>query len=135
MAAGNGTEKQGNASGRVIIYRREHGTRIGAGSDFAGKWEVKDAKFSSAPVMIIESYGNDGLSFGWPMDKEHRTSGSTAKITRTLAHAWLRESQVSRSVPTNAPLILSGQYASGPHPVLSAGLFLAGIVAAGYVFA
>ena len=35
----------------------------------------------------------------------------------------------------HAPLILSGQYASGPHPVLSAGLFLAGIVAAGYVFA
>lgn len=35
----------------------------------------------------------------------------------------------------HAPLILSGQYASGPHPVLSAGLFLADIVAAGYVFA
>lgn len=35
----------------------------------------------------------------------------------------------------HAPLILSGQYASGPHPMLSSGLFLAGIVAGGYVFA
>jgi membrane protease YdiL (CAAX protease family) len=35
----------------------------------------------------------------------------------------------------HAPLILSGQYASGPHPILSVCLFLAGIVAAGYVFA
>jgi len=35
----------------------------------------------------------------------------------------------------HAPLILSGQYASGPHPVLSACLFLIGIVAGGYVFA
>jgi len=35
----------------------------------------------------------------------------------------------------HTPLILSGQYASGPHPVLSTCLFLIGIVAAGYVFA
>ena len=35
----------------------------------------------------------------------------------------------------HTPLILSGQYASGPHPILSACLFVAGIVAAGYVFA
>lgn len=35
----------------------------------------------------------------------------------------------------HAPLILSGQYASGPHPILSACLFMVGIVAAGYVFA
>jgi uncharacterized protein len=35
----------------------------------------------------------------------------------------------------HAPLILSGQYASGPHPILSACLFLIGIVAGGYVFA
>ncbi len=35
----------------------------------------------------------------------------------------------------HAPLIVSGQYAAGPHPILSLGLFLAGIVAAGYVFA
>lgn len=35
----------------------------------------------------------------------------------------------------HTPLILSGQYASGPHPILSTCLFLVGIVAAGYVFA
>ena len=35
----------------------------------------------------------------------------------------------------HTPLILSGQYASGPHPILSACLFVIGIVAAGYVFA
>jgi membrane protease YdiL (CAAX protease family) len=35
----------------------------------------------------------------------------------------------------HAPLIVSGQYAAGPHPILSLGLFLAGIVAGGYVFA
>jgi membrane protease YdiL (CAAX protease family) len=33
------------------------------------------------------------------------------------------------------PLILTGQYAAGPHPVLSAALFLVGITAAGYAFA
>lgn len=33
------------------------------------------------------------------------------------------------------PLILSGQYASGPYPLLSAFLFLCGIMAAGFVFA
>lgn len=47
-------------------------TRIGAGSGFAGKWEVKNATFSSAPVMIIKPYGNDGLSFRWPREKEHQ---------------------------------------------------------------
>ncbi|HEX7361224.1 MAG TPA: hypothetical protein VF283_12105 [Bryobacteraceae bacterium] len=47
-------------------------TRIGAGSGFAGKWKVKNATFSSAPVMIIKPYGNDGLSFRWPRDKEHQ---------------------------------------------------------------
>jgi membrane protease YdiL (CAAX protease family) len=35
----------------------------------------------------------------------------------------------------HAPLIVSGQYASGPHPLLSVGLFVVGIVAGGYVFA
>jgi len=35
----------------------------------------------------------------------------------------------------HTPLILSGQYASGPHPILSTCLFLVGIVAGGYVFA
>ena len=35
----------------------------------------------------------------------------------------------------HAPLIVSGQYASGPHPFLSVCLFLVGIVAGGYVFA
>src|SRR5579863_463894 len=35
----------------------------------------------------------------------------------------------------HTPLILSGQYASGPHPVVSTVLFLVGIVAGGYVFA
>lgn len=35
----------------------------------------------------------------------------------------------------HTPLILSGQYASGPHPILSGGLFVIGIVAGGYVFA
>ncbi len=35
----------------------------------------------------------------------------------------------------HAPLILSGQYASGPHPIASACLFVVGIVAGGYVFA
>jgi len=35
----------------------------------------------------------------------------------------------------HTPLILSGQYASGPHPILSTCLFVAGIVAGGYVFA
>ncbi len=35
----------------------------------------------------------------------------------------------------HSPLILSGQYASGPHPVLSAFLFICGIVGAGYAFA
>lgn len=35
----------------------------------------------------------------------------------------------------HAPLILSGQYASGPHPLLSVCLFIVGIVAGGYVFA
>ncbi|HEU5341849.1 CPBP family intramembrane glutamic endopeptidase [Edaphobacter sp.] len=35
----------------------------------------------------------------------------------------------------HAPLIVSGQYASGPHPFLSVCLFIVGIVAAGYVFA
>ena len=35
----------------------------------------------------------------------------------------------------HTPLILSGQYAAGPHPILSACLFVIGIVAAGYVFA
>ncbi|HWE52306.1 MAG TPA: CPBP family intramembrane glutamic endopeptidase [Bryobacteraceae bacterium] len=35
----------------------------------------------------------------------------------------------------HTPLILSGQYASGPHPIMSTCLFLVGIVAAGYVFA
>ncbi|MGH9621536.1 MAG: CPBP family intramembrane glutamic endopeptidase [Bryobacteraceae bacterium] len=35
----------------------------------------------------------------------------------------------------HAPLIISGQYAAGPHPIWSACLFLAGIVAGGYVFA
>lgn len=45
-------------------------TRVGTGSGFAGKWEVKDTKFSSEPVMIIQPYGNDGLSFKWPADKE-----------------------------------------------------------------
>ncbi|MCA9640187.1 MAG: CPBP family intramembrane metalloprotease, partial [Myxococcales bacterium] len=33
------------------------------------------------------------------------------------------------------PLILSGQYASGPHPMLSALLFMVSIVAAGYFVA
>lgn len=47
-------------------------TRIGAGSGFAGKWEVTDATFSSTPVMIIKPYGNDGLSFIWPADNEHQ---------------------------------------------------------------
>jgi CAAX protease family protein len=35
----------------------------------------------------------------------------------------------------HAPLIFSGQYASGLHPILSVCLFVAGIVAGGYVFA
>jgi CAAX amino terminal protease family. len=35
----------------------------------------------------------------------------------------------------HAPLILTGQYAAGSHPMLSACLFLAGIVAGAYVFA
>ncbi len=35
----------------------------------------------------------------------------------------------------HTPLILSGQYASGPHPILAVCLFVAGIVAGGYVFA
>lgn len=35
----------------------------------------------------------------------------------------------------HAPLIVSGQYASGRYPVLSVCFFLVGIVAAGYVFA
>ncbi len=35
----------------------------------------------------------------------------------------------------HAPLIVSGQYASGPHPLLSVCFFVIGIVAAGYVFA
>ncbi len=35
----------------------------------------------------------------------------------------------------HTPLILSGQYASGSHPIVSAFLFVAGIVAGGYVFA
>lgn len=35
----------------------------------------------------------------------------------------------------HVPLIVSGQYASGPHPFLSVGLFVVGIVAGGYVFA
>jgi uncharacterized protein len=35
----------------------------------------------------------------------------------------------------HAPLIVSGQYASGPHPFLSVCLFVVGIVAGGYVFA
>ncbi|MGH9624417.1 MAG: hypothetical protein ACRD4G_08780, partial [Bryobacteraceae bacterium] len=47
-------------------------TRVGTGSGFAGKWELKNATFSSAPIMIIKPYGNDGLSFRWPYDKEHQ---------------------------------------------------------------
>ena len=47
-------------------------TRVGTGSGFAGEWEIKDTKFSSEPVMIIDAYGNDGLSFRWPADKEHQ---------------------------------------------------------------
>ena len=47
-------------------------TRIGAGSGFAGKWEVTDATFSSAPVTIVRPYGNDGLSFIWPAANEHQ---------------------------------------------------------------
>lgn len=35
----------------------------------------------------------------------------------------------------HTPLIFSGQYASGPHPILSACLFMVGIVAGGYIFA
>lgn len=35
----------------------------------------------------------------------------------------------------HVPLIVSGQYASGPHPFLSVCLFLVGIVAGAYVFA
>jgi membrane protease YdiL (CAAX protease family) len=35
----------------------------------------------------------------------------------------------------HTPLILSGQYASGPYPVLSAGLFVCDVVAMGYIFA
>lgn len=35
----------------------------------------------------------------------------------------------------HVPLIVTGQYASGPHPFLSAGLFLLSIVAASYVVA
>lgn len=35
----------------------------------------------------------------------------------------------------HTPLIFSGQYASGAHPILSACLFMVGIVAGGYVFA
>lgn len=35
----------------------------------------------------------------------------------------------------HVPLIVSGQYAAGLHPILSVCLFVAGIVAAGYVFA
>jgi len=35
----------------------------------------------------------------------------------------------------HTPLILSGQYASGSHPILSTCLFVVGIVAGGYVFA
>ncbi len=46
--------------------------RVGTGSGFAGKWEIKDVKFSSEPVMIIQPDGNDGLSFRWPADKEHQ---------------------------------------------------------------
>jgi len=34
----------------------------------------------------------------------------------------------------HTPLILSGQYASGPHRVLSAGLFMVDVVAAGFTF-
>lgn len=34
----------------------------------------------------------------------------------------------------HTPLILSGQYASGPHPVLSTCLFLVDVVAAGFTF-
>ena len=35
----------------------------------------------------------------------------------------------------HTPLILSGQYASGPHPVLSAVLFVGDVIGIGYVFA
>lgn len=35
----------------------------------------------------------------------------------------------------HTPLILSGQYASGPHPLASAGLFVCDVVAMGYIFA
>jgi len=46
--------------------------RVGTGSGFAGTWQIKDTKFSSEPVMIINRYGGDGLSLKWPADKEHQ---------------------------------------------------------------
>jgi hypothetical protein len=46
--------------------------RIGAGSGLLGKWEMQNYQVSSMSDWVIKPYGNDGLSFLWPADKEHQ---------------------------------------------------------------
>ena len=66
----NAEVKGTHADGSPYTVHRTS-TRVGAGSGFAGKWQVEETKFSSVPTLIIKPYGNDGLSFAWPQDKEH----------------------------------------------------------------
>ncbi|MGH9772049.1 MAG: hypothetical protein ACRD4Q_10185 [Candidatus Acidiferrales bacterium] len=65
-------EKKGTRPDGSPLKFESTRTRVGTGSGFAGKWELKNETFSSAPVMIIKPYGNGGLSFRWPRDKEHQ---------------------------------------------------------------
>jgi hypothetical protein len=46
-------------------------TREGTGSGPSGKWKLQKMQSSSIDNWVIKPYGNEGLSFVWPADKEH----------------------------------------------------------------
>jgi hypothetical protein len=61
-----GTRADGTSYTQDTVYTRE-----GRGSGIAGKWKVRDLQASANSDWVIKPYGNDGLSFAWPSDKDH----------------------------------------------------------------
>jgi hypothetical protein len=62
-----GTRADGTPFTKKFVYTRE-----GTGSGLAGKWKSEKVQLSSISDWVIKPYGNDGLSFAWPGDKEHQ---------------------------------------------------------------
>jgi hypothetical protein len=61
-----GTRADGTPFKQELVYARE-----GTGSGIAGKWVVQNFQASAISDWVIKPYGNDGLSFAWPSDKDH----------------------------------------------------------------